>query len=107
MKNGSKITLRNAGDAQPDKIPGDVVYNIMVADHDTYIRYGDNLATTITVTLVEALTGFVYMLKHLDGDEIPITFDEICQPKQVLRVAGKVYMFIYDDFKNFSMCLRN
>ena len=53
----------------------------MVADNDdTYIRYNDKLATTI---------GFTYMLKHLDIENIPIVFNDIVQPKQVLKVSGR------------------
>lgn len=90
MKSGSKITLVNAGDAQAGKVAGDVVYTLDVRPHDTFTRYGDNLQTTITVSLLEALTGFKYTLTHLDGKKVTINSPpDITQPQQTLKMAGQ------------------
>ncbi|KAH3767940.1 DnaJ family protein [Pelomyxa schiedti] len=48
-------------------IPGDVRVNLRVKPHPDFVRINDTLKTSTTVSLLEALVGFVQEIKHLDG----------------------------------------
>lgn len=43
-------------------------------------RKGIHLYTRLTITLLEALTGFKKTIKHLDGEEIAVERDAVTQP---------------------------
>jgi DnaJ-related protein SCJ1 len=43
-------------------------------------RKGVHLYTKLTITLLEALTGFTRTIKHLDGHEVTVERKEVSQP---------------------------
>jgi DnaJ-class molecular chaperone len=43
-------------------------------------RKGVHLYTKLTITLLEALTGFTRTIKHLDGHEVTVERQEVSQP---------------------------
>jgi DnaJ family protein A protein 2 len=51
---------------QPDTVPGDVVVVLQQTDHAVFKRDGPNLIMEKKITLVEALCGFTFYIKHLD-----------------------------------------
>lgn len=57
----------------PDVEPGDVVIVLQQKPHETFVRDGDNLRMEHTVTLTEALCGFSFVVKHLDGRDLIVT----------------------------------
>lgn len=56
----------------PDTDPGDIVFKIITTNHPVFARQGNDLYTKLTISLVEALTGFSKSIEHLD--QTPITF---------------------------------
>ncbi|XP_044751473.1 dnaJ homolog subfamily A member 2-like [Coccinella septempunctata] len=70
MKENQKIFFRGEGDQMPDVEPGDVVIVLQQKPHETFVRDGDNLRMEHTVTLTEALCGFSFVVKHLDGRDL-------------------------------------
>lgn len=71
MKNNSRIVLRGeAGCTEPGLVPGDVVLIIQQKEHETFKRPAKNgidIFVDKTITLQEALCGFSFNLRHLDG----------------------------------------
>jgi DnaJ family protein A protein 2 len=67
MRHGERITFKNEADESPDATPGDVVVVLQQVEHPTFKREGANLFTKRSITLIEALTGFNFLLTHLDG----------------------------------------
>eukprot|EP00992_Anisonema_acinus_P011129 TRINITY_DN7156_c0_g1_i1.p1 TRINITY_DN7156_c0_g1~~TRINITY_DN7156_c0_g1_i1.p1 ORF type:complete len:397 (-),score=64.76 TRINITY_DN7156_c0_g1_i1:195-1385(-) len=67
MKDKERIVFSREGDQQPDVIPGDVIIELHMQAHDRFKREGQNLLTTKTISLGEALCGFQFPLTHLDG----------------------------------------
>ena len=61
-----------------------------------YLRRGDDLHTSITVTLAEALVGFKRTLTHLDGHRVVIETDQPTPPGSVM-VVGDEGMPIHSD----------
>jgi|UniRef100_A0A7S4GI47 DnaJ family protein A protein 2 len=68
MKHNDKITFSREGDQHPDiKIPGDVVIVLQEKKHERFERKGQDLVMHKTISLAEALCGFSFPIKHLDG----------------------------------------
>ncbi|KAK4512913.1 Origin recognition complex, subunit 1 [Mucor velutinosus] len=70
MKTGSKISFPSEGDALPSGKMQDLVFEIEEKPHASFIRHGDNLQTTVKLTLKEALTGFKKSIPRLDGQTV-------------------------------------
>ena len=57
---------------QPGMETGDVIIVLHQVEHDTFQRKGDNLYCTYNLGLTEALCGFEFTLKHLDGRDLVV-----------------------------------
>ncbi|KAK3940344.1 hypothetical protein QBC46DRAFT_364128 [Diplogelasinospora grovesii] len=89
---GEYIVLEGEADQFPDQTPGNLIFEIIEQQHDTFTRTGHDLSAHLHVTLAEALTGFSrVVLKHLDGRGIFIDHPrgEILRPDDVLKVEGE------------------
>ena len=99
MSNNSKITFSGEADESPNTVPGDVVVQLQQAEHPLFKRDGPNLYIQKNITLVEALTGFSFLLKHLDGHQLVIRSlpTDITQPGsiKVIRSYGMPNMKTY------------
>jgi len=73
MKNNQKITLRGKGDMIPGTLPGDVIFVIKQLNHSTFKRRGSDLLLEKEISLLEAVCGVKWKLKHLDGREVIIS----------------------------------
>jgi DnaJ homolog subfamily A member 2 len=67
MRNGQRITFPGDGDVLPGHEPGDVVFVVKQAPHETFQRKGGDLIMKKKISLFEALTGVDFTVKHLDG----------------------------------------
>mmetsp|Transcript_39813 Transcript_39813/g.83700 ORF Transcript_39813/g.83700 Transcript_39813/m.83700 type:complete len:418 (+) Transcript_39813:79-1332(+) len=72
MKHNQKIPFRGMADEKPNMEAGDVNFIIQEKEHDLFKRKGADLLITKTLSLNEALCGFEWIVKHLDGREIAI-----------------------------------
>lgn len=91
MVNGQKITFRGQGDEGPDIIPGDVIFVIDQAPHDTFERKGDDLYTKVKIDLLTALAGGTFTIKHLDDTylKVEVIPGEIITPGCNKVIEGK------------------
>ncbi|MFV0307107.1 MAG: molecular chaperone DnaJ [Desertimonas sp.] len=70
VDSGSTLRLTGRGAAGPrGGGRGDLYVHLRVADHDRYRREGDDLVTSVPVSLSQAALGTTVMLSTLDGDE--------------------------------------
>lgn len=67
MKHGDKVTFRGESDHLPGTLPGDIIVHLSMEQHDTFVRKEAHLFMKKKITLLEALTGFKFPIKHLDG----------------------------------------
>jgi len=72
MKNNQKIVFRGMADEKPNMEPGNVNFVVQEKDHHFFKRKGADLLVTKKINLKEALCGFSWKIKHLDGREIVI-----------------------------------
>ena len=85
MKHNDKITFSREGDQHPDiKIPGDVVIVLQEKKHERFERKGQDLVMHKTISLAEALCGFSFPIKHLDGRTLLVK----CVPAAILPVGA-------------------
>ncbi|PQQ18658.1 dnaJ protein homolog [Prunus yedoensis var. nudiflora] len=81
MQNGQRITFPGEADEAPDTITGDIVFVLQQKEHPKFKRKGDDLFFEHTLSLVEALCGFHFVLTHLDGRQLLIK----SQPGEVVK----------------------
>ena len=72
MQNGQKITFPGEADEAPDTVTGDIVFVLQQKEHPKFKRKGDDLFVEHTLSLVESLCGFQFILTHLDGRQLLI-----------------------------------
>uniref|UniRef100_A0A1D2A7B4 DnaJ-like protein subfamily A member 2 n=2 Tax=Auxenochlorella protothecoides TaxID=3075 RepID=A0A1D2A7B4_AUXPR len=67
-RHGSKVLFRGeAGADAPDVLPGDLIFVLEQKEHPTFKRIGSDLFYEKKVSLVEALTGALLHITHLDN----------------------------------------
>lgn len=72
MRHGQKIKFHGEGDQSPGTTPGDVLIVVQEKEHDLFTREGDDLIIKKSISLTEALTGFAFVVTHLDGRSLLI-----------------------------------
>eukprot|EP00929_Paragymnodinium_shiwhaense_P001657 TRINITY_DN101897_c0_g1_i1.p1 TRINITY_DN101897_c0_g1~~TRINITY_DN101897_c0_g1_i1.p1 ORF type:complete len:507 (+),score=124.76 TRINITY_DN101897_c0_g1_i1:46-1521(+) len=88
---GQEFRFRNQADERPDHDTGDVVIRIRQQDHKVFARARDSLYMTKKISLAEALCGFQFSTKFLDGEDLVIRSKagQITKPGDMIVVEGK------------------
>jgi len=91
MKHGQKIVFSGEADEYPGVEAGDIIFVVSEKKHDVFRRNGNDLIIDYKITLVEALTGFAFTIKHLDDRELFIKSgkNEIINPGDVRVIEGE------------------
>lgn len=89
MKDGQEITFYEDGEPKVDGEAGDLKFRIRTAPHDVFNRDGNDLRTTVNITLLQALVGFKKTIKHLDGHLVDIGSEGVTKPKEVRKFKGE------------------
>ncbi|CAH1779345.1 unnamed protein product [Owenia fusiformis] len=91
MKDGQKIPFRGEGDQMPNVEAGDVIIVLEAKEHDTFERKGNDLTCSYTIGLTEALCGFNFTVKQLDGRDLVIKSPpgKVIKPGDVKVVYGE------------------
>jgi DnaJ homolog subfamily A member 2 len=94
MKDGTKITFEGKSDEYPNTIPGDVIIVLRQKNPSScgFKRTpdGNNLIYKKTITLQEALCGYEFILKHLDGRKLHIhSQTDIITPNCKRKISGE------------------
>ncbi|PPS00247.1 hypothetical protein GOBAR_AA20410 [Gossypium barbadense] len=84
-----EVVFYEDGEPIIDGEPGDLKFRIHTAPHDRFRREGNDLHTTVTITLVQALVGFDKTIKHLDDHLVEIGSKGITKPKEVRKFKGE------------------
>ena len=87
-RSGTKIKFPNEGD-EINGQTSDIEFIISEKPHDVYTRDKDTLRAKVKVHLWEALCGFQRVFKSLDGRNIQVKTDGVCQPGKEILVKGE------------------
>jgi molecular chaperone DnaJ len=69
---GTRVQLSDEGEVGPGGGPaGDLYVEIHVAQHETFVRHGNDLHCTVTVPMTAAALGTVLELPTLEADVVP------------------------------------
>ncbi|KAG1365284.1 DnaJ protein ERDJ3B [Cocos nucifera] len=77
------------GEPKIDGEAGDLKFRIRTAPHERFRREGNDLHTTVTISLVQALVGFERTIEHLDEHLVEIGTKGITKPKEVRKFKGE------------------
>ena len=73
MKDGQHVKFTGEGDQEPGLEAGDIIIVLEEKEHSTFQRHGQDLVTTLDITLVEALCGMIKIVTTLDKRSLVIT----------------------------------
>jgi len=86
---GTKVTFEGEGDETSERLAGDYIFIVEEVPHETFVRNGNDLYHTCTISLAEALSGFNIQLPHLDGRLLLITVNEVVSHKTRKVIQGE------------------
>jgi len=91
----TKLRFSGMGNESPNSEPGDVVFVLQQKDHAVFKRKGADLLIQKDVALVEALCGFKFVVRQLDGRSLLVQ----SKPGQIVRPevsSGVPYVMCVD-----------
>lgn len=89
MKDGDTIKFDQVADEAPGHIAGDLIFIIKQISDSVFVRKGDDLETTIVISLLDSLVGFERSFPHLDGHEVKVVKDDVTYCSEILRIVGE------------------
>lgn len=89
MTDGMETKFVAEGEPHVDGEPGDLILKIRTEPHQRFERRGDDLYLNVTISLVDALSGFELDIEHLDGHTVHVTRDKITWPGARIRKKGE------------------
>merc|ERR1712137_5144 len=88
VKDGDKHVLEGQGHSLPDMPLGDVIIIYSIKSHKRYTRIQADLALQKEITLKEAICGYSFFIRHINGTDwirIHSRAGQIVQPNSVVR----------------------
>lgn len=67
MRNGQQVRMSGEGNHEPGVPPGDLIVELAEKQDPNFERRGQDLVHKRKINLLEALTGYKFLLEHLDG----------------------------------------
>ena len=89
VRDGTKIRLRDRGQAGPTGQRGDLYVIFEVGDHPRFRRKGDDIYLTESVGVFEAMFGTERRIPTPYGQRIKVTIPEGTQPGEKLRLRAQ------------------
>ena len=87
-KTGTKVTFDGEGDKRKGEPAQDVQFIIKVQPHPVFRRENDDLICEETITLRDALCGYTFNKKGINGQNIHLEFNDVIQPNTEKRIPG-------------------
>ncbi|KAK6589939.1 DnaJ [Cryptosporidium xiaoi] len=89
MHSGDTIRFEGSGEQRLTYEPGDLIVAIFEVEDKRYKRVGNDLHTSMEISLSDALLGFSLPLKFINGKDIIIERKEITSYGDVIKVEKK------------------
>jgi DnaJ family protein B protein 4 len=87
-KTGTKVTFEGEGDKEAGGPPQDIQFVMRVVPHAIFQREKENLVCERTITLRDALCGYLLNVRGLDGEELRKQFDDVIETGREYRFPG-------------------
>lgn len=88
VQDGNYLTLRGQGNAGPrGGAPGDLIVVIEEKEHDLFVRQGDDIIYSLSVSFPDMVLGTKVDVPTLDG-AVKLTIPAGTQPDAMLRIQG-------------------
>lgn len=102
------IKFNGEGNEIPDAEAGDLLIKVSVKKHKTYTRSGADLIIEKEITLKQALLGFSFTLKHLDGKDFTVSTvpGEAITHGVIKSVKGKGLPFYRDAMSHGNLIVK-
>jgi DnaJ-class molecular chaperone len=78
-KTGTKVTFEGEGDNESGKSSQDIQFIVHIVPHAIFQREKENLICERTISLRDALCGYVLSVRGLDGEELQKQFNEVIE----------------------------
>ncbi len=88
VSDGEMIRMPRMGEAVPGGSAGDLYVKLHVRPDKQFTREGNNLVTSLSIKLTDALLGREYQIRTLEGEE-PLTVPAGVNNGEILRVRGR------------------
>ena len=89
MSDGDTIKFDQIADESVGHIAGDLIFNIQQAPDEFYVRQGNDLLLTITISLLDSLVGFTRSFNHLDGHAVEIKKDTVSYCSEIVLIKNE------------------
>ena len=89
MADGEQIRFEQIADEAVGHTAGDLVFVIRQIADPSFRRQGNDLHTSMTITLLDSLIGFSRSFAHLDGHIVKIEKSDVTYCSEVYKVAGE------------------
>jgi DnaJ family protein B protein 11 len=89
MKEGDQIKFDQIADEAVGHTAGDLIFNIKQVPHKFFVRNGDNLSMSMTISLLESLVGFKKTFEHLDGHIVTVEKKDVSYCSEVYIVKNE------------------
>ena len=90
MKNGEKIVIKGETNAVPDADEqGDLIFIVNEINRNKLKRDGNNLVLEKTISLIDAMCGSRFTIKHFDGRDLLVKSDKVIQPDSKMKLSNE------------------
>ncbi len=88
LSDGEMIRMPSRGEAIQGGVPGDLYIKLHIKEDHNFSREGNDLITSISIKLTDALLGREYKIRSIDGEEI-LNVPAGIAHGETLRIRGK------------------
>lgn len=89
-KQGDKIRFDGYADYEPDSDSnGDLIIVLNETNSSNFIRIGNDLVYTKTISLLDSLCGMDLIIDHMDNRKLFIKTCEVIQPESIHKIDGE------------------
>ena len=89
MDDGETIRFEQVADEAAGHTPGDLIFVIKQIRHESFLRKGNDLHTTMKISLLDSLVGFDHFIEHVDGHRVRVAKTGISTCAEVLTIRGE------------------
>lgn len=104
VDNGARLRVQGKGGAVPNGKQGDLYIEILVEEHNLFLRQDSHLYCQLPISFADAALGCDMEVPVIDGNHVKVKIPRSTQTGQRLRVSGKG-MSIYDSSRRGDLYL--